>query len=164
MKSNEWVKTILYTYNYLGRVADGIDKLVTQNALNSFYFRGERQSENGVMSVANRIIELSSRKVRLINLKVLIEKSLNLMPRELARLLVQRYIDNDEAGEIALRNKLNLRTYFRKLIKAESSFKEIMTKLGFNDEKLSKYHEKEKWIIEVYEKFLNESKEEKKLA
>jgi len=82
MKSNEWVKTILYTYNYLGRVADGIDKLVTQNALNSFYFRGERQSENGVMSVANRIIELSSRKVRLINLKVLIEKSLNLMPRE----------------------------------------------------------------------------------
>jgi len=77
---------------------------------------------------------------------------------------VQRYIDNDEAGEIALRNKLNLRTYFRKLIKAESSFKEIMTKLGFNDEKLSKYLEKEKWIIEVYEKFLNESKEEKKLA
>ena len=77
---------------------------------------------------------------------------------------MQRYIDNDEAGEIALRNKLNLRTYFRKLIKAESSFKEIMTKLGFNDEKLSKYLEKEKWIIEVYEKFLNESKEEKKLA
>lgn len=164
MKSNDLVKTLLNVYNYLGKVADGIDKLVTQNALNSFYARGERQSENGVMSVANRIIELSARKVRLINLKVLIDKSLKMISKESAVLLIQRYIDNDEAGEIALRNKLNLRTYFRKLIKAEGNFAQAMLRLGFNEDKLLRYIENEKWILEIYEKYLNESKVEIKVA
>ena len=89
MKTNEWAKTLLYVYKYLDRVADGIDKLVSQNALNSFYTRGEKMGSNGVVATANRIIDLSARKTRLINIKVLTDKALENLNRQYAQILVE---------------------------------------------------------------------------
>jgi len=115
MKTNEWAKTILYVYKYLETVSEGIDKLINQNALNSFYTRGEKQAENGVMAVANRIIDLSGRKAKLINIKVLADKALQKIDKIGAQILIERYIDNFEAFEIAEHHNLNIRTYFRRL-------------------------------------------------
>lgn len=156
MKTNEWAKTILYVYKYLDRVSEGIDNLVMRNALNSFYVRGERKAENGVMAVAERINDLSARKSRLINLKVLADKSLCEINKNLAQILIERYMDNDDADMIASRHNLNIRTYFRRLFKAEVNFCQALARQGFSEERLLKYLENEKWIIEVYEKFKNE--------
>ncbi len=156
MKTNEWAKTILYVYKYLDRVTEGIDKLVCQNALNSFYARGDKQSENGVMAVADRLIKLSARKVRLINLKVLADNSLKAIDRQNAQLLIEKYIDNDESEVIALRHKLHIRTYFRRLGQAEISFCQAMARQGFDDKRLFSYLSQEKWILEVYDKFKSE--------
>ena len=46
-------------------------------------------------------------------------------------LLIQRYIDDDNAENIANRLGLNLRTYFRKIIHAENSFSILMLREGF---------------------------------
>ncbi len=159
MKSNEWAKTLLHVYKYLDRVTEGIDKMVSQNAYNSFYTRGDKQGENGIMAVADRIINLSARKVRLINTKVLCDKALLAIDKPSARLLIERYMDNDEADIIAERHGFNVRTYFRKLFQAEVSFCQAMSRMGFNENKLSDYLNQEKWIIEVYEKFKNEKEE-----
>ncbi len=157
MKTNEWAKTILYVYKYLNNVTDGIDNLIMRSALNSFYSRGERQAENSVMSVADKIIELSARKSRLVNLKVLADKALLSIEKGLAQILIERYMDNDEAELIAQRHDLNIRTYFRRLSQAEINFSQAMARLGFNDQKLLKYLNNERWIIEVYQKFKNEN-------
>ncbi len=156
MKTNEWAKTLLYVYKYLGRVSDGIDNLIMQKALNSFYVRGEKKAENAVMAVADKLIDLSARKNRLINIKVLADKSLCAIEKGLAQILIERYMDNDDAELISTRHNLNIRTYFRRLNKAEVNFSKALARLGFNDEKLLKYLEHEKWIIEVYEKFKDE--------
>ena len=52
--NNNWTKTLLYVYKYLDRVAEGIDALVEQNALNSFYFNQNRR-DNDVVCVSERI-------------------------------------------------------------------------------------------------------------
>lgn len=163
MKTNEWAKTILYVYKYLETVSEGIDKLINQNALNSFYTRGEKQAENGVMAVANRIIDLSGRKAKLINIKVLADKALQKIDKIGAQILIERYIDNFEAFEIAEHHNLNIRTYFRRLYQAEVNFSQAMARLGFSDAKLAKYLEKEAWILEVYQKFKNEKQEGKRV-
>ncbi len=156
MKTNEWAKTLLYVYKYLDRVTEGIDKLIMQKALNSFYVRGDRKAENAVMAVADKIIDLSARKNRLINIKVLADKSLCSIEKNLAQILIERYMDNDDAEMISCRHNLNVRTYFRRLYKAEVDFSRAMTRLGFSNERLLKYLEHEKWILEVYGKFKNE--------
>ncbi len=164
MKTNEWAKTLLYVYKYLDRVSEGIDKLVMQNALNSFYVRGERKAENECMAVVKRINELSMRKSRLINIKVLADKSLCAIEKNLAQILIEKYMDNDDADMIAKRHNFNVRTYFRKLYQAEVNFSQAMARMGFNEERLLKYLEHENWIIEVYEKFKNEKEGEKEIV
>ena len=154
MKKNIWAKTILSVYNYLDRVSQAIDKLVKENACNSFYFTGLNQSKNGVMQVADRIIALSERKIKLINLRVLADQALVDCDRGSARILIERYMDCDSAEEIAKRHNLNIRTYFRHLVSAEEEFCSNLARYGYNGDKLLAFLKDERWIMEVYEKYL----------
>ena len=153
MKSNIWTKTILFTYKYLDNIAGALDKLIDRQALNSYYYCGGNQMDNGVMAVADRIIKLSQRKIKLINIKVLVEQTLEKCDTLLAQLLIEKYVDNDKIEEIAKRHNLSSRTYFRRLMQAEDSFSYLMSLRGFNDEKLKDYLKDEKWIMEIYNKF-----------
>ena len=164
MKKNIWAKTILSVYNYLDRVSEAIDKLVKENACNSFYFTGNQQSKNGVMQVADRIIALSERKVKLINLRVLADKALIDCDRGSAQILIERYMDGDSAEDIAKRHNLNIRTYFRHLVSAEEGFCANMAKYGFNSDKLQKYLGDERWVMEVFEKYLDQEREQLEAA
>lgn len=156
MKNNTWGKTVLSVYKYLDRVSEAIDKLVKENAVNSFYFTGTNQNRNGVMQVAERILNLTERKKKLINLRVLADKALVECDRGAAQILIERYMDGDSSQLIAQRHNLNIRTYFRHLISAEEKFSAIMAKYGFTDKKLNEYLAGEKWIFEVYDKFKSE--------
>ncbi|MBE7073919.1 MAG: hypothetical protein E7379_02370 [Clostridiales bacterium] len=160
MKNNTWGKTILSVYKYLDRVSNAIDKLVKENAFNSYYFTGANQTRNGVMQVAERIIELTERKKRLINLRVLTDKALIECDCGSAQILIERYMDGDSSQEIASRHNLNIRTYFRHLVNAEEKFTSIMAKFGFDDKKLSEYLKGEKWIMEVYDGYNVEQENE----
>ena len=164
MKNNIWGKTILSVYKYLDRVSSAIDKLVKENAVNSFYFTGTNQSRNGVMQVAQRILNLTERKKKLINIRVLADTALMECDRGSAQILIERYMDGCTSEEIAQRNNLNIRTYFRHLVNAEEKFCSVMAKYGFNDKKLAEYLAGEKWIMEVYEKFAEEEQEEERVA
>lgn len=154
---NNWAKTLLYVYKYLERVCDGIDKLVDQNALNSFFYCQSR-SENDINSVAERIAKLCERKAKLVNIKVLVDTCLLKSEKLNAQLLIEKYIDGDISEIIAKRHSFNVRTYFRKLIQAESKFTTLMYHEGFSEAKLEEYLAGEKWILEVYEKLKNEGR------
>lgn len=147
---NTWTKTILTVYRYLERVANAIDKLVDRQALNSYY---SSCGKSGILDIANEIIELSERKVKLINLKVLTENALENIDELYAQLLIEKYIDSDKCEMIAERHNLPLRTYFRRSEEAEDKFSSFLSKKGFNNEKLYDYLGKETWIMEVYENF-----------
>ncbi len=153
MRTNLWVKTILYVYKYLDSLAEAIDKLVERQALNSFYYYSGLSEDNGVMAVSERIINLIDRKKRLINIKVLTDKSLENCDSEYAQILIERYIDNDKSEEIAFRHGYAMRTYFRKLSQAEEQCASKMSQMGFTSEKLEKYLAGEKWITEIYQAF-----------
>lgn len=164
MRNNIWGKTILSVYKHLDRVSGAIDRLVKENAFNSFYFVGGSQAQNDVMAVAERIIALTERKKKLINLRVLADKALLECDRGSAQILIERYMDGDSSQEIALRHNLNIRTYFRHLLAAEEKFCGLMAKYGFGEVKLGQYLADEKWITEVYNKFQQEECEEERIA
>ncbi len=156
MKSNLWVKTLLYTYKYLNRITDGIDQMVEENAINSFYFCNNNLCDNSTMAIADKIIALIERKKRLINIKVLVDKCLLACDKTNAQILVERFIDDDSAELVAQRRGINIRTYFRKQDRAESDFYSQMARFGYSVDKLEKYLCDEGWIIDIFERFNKE--------
>ncbi len=157
MKNNNWAKTILYVHKYLERITEGVDKLVEREAMNSYYFSSTR--ENDVTKVANKIIELTERKKRLINLKVLTENCLKDIDNLQARILIGKYINEEPCDVLAQRLNLAERTFFRRLGQAEESFSKALCRYGFSDEKMSSYLKGENWILDVYENFMGEEKQ-----
>lgn len=153
MKSNLWAKTILSVYRYLERISGAIDKMIERQALNSYYYFSGSSIDNGVLSVSKRIIELSERKVRLINLKVLTEKALKGCDKILGQILIEKYIEGESSDNIAESLNLSPRTYFRRLTQAEEQFLNNLTLQGFNSKKLNSYLAEEKWILDVYKNF-----------
>lgn len=141
-------------------MTESIDKLVNKRALNSVYMGSSYFSINNVSFVADKIIELSDRKVRLINLKILTETALKNCNQKHAEILIERYVDGDKAQEIADRHSLSMRTYFRRLASAESEFSSNLSIMGYDDKKISQYLSTEKWISQIYRKFLMQEQED----
>lgn len=161
MKFNVCAKTILMVQRYLERICDAIDRLVERKALNSFYVGLHGNNDNGILSVADYIINLSERKIKLINLKLLTDLALENCPILSAQILIERYMDNEKSADIAKRHNLAERTYFRRLTVALEDFSNILAKLGFSEAKLLDYISTEKWIMEVYNRIFNARSDDK---
>ena len=97
-----WSKTILTVYRYLERVSNAIDKIVRRSGLSSGNIYGQNYLRNNVLSISQKMIDLSERKVTLINLKVLTDEIFTKMKKEDACLLIERYIDGKKVKDIAL--------------------------------------------------------------
>ena len=151
MKKYEMARTILTVYTHLERVADSIDNMIEANAVGSFYVSSSTFQKFGTCAVADKIIELSQRKVTLINLKVLTEDTLARCKKQNAELLIQKYFEKNSSNCIAENMHLAMRTYFRKLNSAVSDFASNLERQGFNENKLIEMLQNENWIMRVYE-------------
>ena len=149
MELKIWCKTFLNIYRYLEKITYAIDKIVLTTGLNM-------QLEAEVS--AKKMIELTERKVKLINLKLFIENMLNTLNEEHTKLLMLKYVDNIKSEEIAKLFNISNRTFFRKSTHALTSFELALKRAGKTAEILFKEYKDEAWIIDLYEKlYLQES-------
>lgn len=154
-----WTKTILSVYRYLERICGAIDKIVMKSALGSCNIVGQSFFYNNVYSISQKIIDLSERKVSLINLKILTEEVLEKISKNDAKLLIKKYFDGEKCREIAQDMDISMRTLFRKLESAQTSFSKNLKLKGYDDEKIFQMLKNEKWIVNVYERLKNKDDE-----
>lgn len=145
-----WTKTLLSVYRYLERICGAIDKIVMKSALNSADILGQNYFYNNVYSISQKLIDLSERKITLINLKILIEETLGEIDNQSARILIQKYFDGTKCKDIAEKNNISLRTVFRKIANAEKAFCCRLRMKGYNFLKLGSMLKDEGWINNVY--------------
>ena len=150
MELKIWSKTLLNVYGCLYKLCNAIDKLVLNFGLNSGRFHGVEQT----FSDAQKMIELTDRKVTLINLKVLVNKILNSLNETSCKILALKYIDRLNNETIIKSLNLKRRTYFRKFNSAINSFANLLLVNGFNKETAPEFIENENWIFDVYEDIL----------
>jgi len=153
MNSNVWAKTILSVYPYLENLASAIDRIVERRALNSFYVSSTDTFKNNIYDVANKLIELSERKIVLINLKILTEETLKSCDRLLAKILIAKYFSKKTTKEICEMFSIPARTFFRKVFDAEVAFEKNLKLKGYDDKKLNNFLKDETWIFSVKEEF-----------
>lgn len=157
MKNNfYWTKTLLTVYKYLERVAGAVDKIILKNGLNSANITGQNYYYNNVYVVTEKLINLSQRKVTLINLKVLVEQTLCEVDEEDAILLIERFIESAKVKDIMQQHDLSLRSTFRKIERAIDNFGNCLRKKGYNDIYLAQMVKDEKWICNVHQRFLKQ--------
>ncbi len=145
-----WTKTVLTVYRYLERICGAIDKIVMKSALGSSNILGQNYFYNNTLTISQKIIELSERKVTLINLKILIEETLAQIDEKEAQVLIEKYVDGLKNQTLADNLGVGLRTIFRRITSAEQSFKSKLTAKGYNDVKIKDMLKNEAWINNAY--------------
>ncbi len=148
-----WTKTLLTVYRYLERICGAVDKIMMKSALGSSNIVGQNYFYNNVYTITQKLIDLSQRKVTLINLKVLIEDVLSEMNPDEAKLLIERYFDGSKARVLAEKRNISIRTVFRKISDAEKTFTLKLHFKGYNDFKMKEFISDEEWIKNVYRRF-----------
>ena len=106
MELKIWCKTFLNVYRCL-------EKIVLTTGLNL---------GADTEYATNKMIELTERKISLINLKLIIENILNELSINDTKLLILKYVDRVKGEDIAKKFNVSNRTFFRRSNTAMKSF------------------------------------------
>ncbi|MDD2445752.1 MAG: sigma-70 region 4 domain-containing protein [Clostridia bacterium] len=158
MNMKNMVKTIFTVYRFLDKLASSIDKIVETRALNSFYVSLDNISYNDISKVTNEILELTERKVTLINLKVLANEVLKVLDKDYARLIIMKYIENKPYLEIAEKLNISERTVRRWHNNAIVLCAFYLQDNKYTLNKFLSLLKKEKWILQIFYNFVNVKK------
>lgn len=156
MNLNIWAKTFFSIYRCLDRLATAADRYVKVNAYKSFGTTLNNISATRTEKLSDNIIKLMNKKITLINIKILTEQMLMALPKNQARLVIMKYIDNKSLEERAELFKTSVRTVMRwdnAIIEACASF---LQENGYDGVKLVSILGNEKWILKVAEKIVRE--------
>ncbi len=141
-------KTILSVYRYLEALSNAIDNLVLKKSINSAFYNNGRYSS--AYESAKAVMELTERKVNLINLKVLTEDCLMELDGLQRKVLTLIFIDNVKNENVCDILEISTRTFFRKKSDGLESFQKSLIRKGYSKQKLLSMFKNEKWLINLY--------------
>lgn len=163
MNFKNMVKVIFSVYRFLDKIADSIDKIVETRALNACHMCLDNTAFNDVITVSDDILELTQRKITLINLKVLTTSIIKSLEKDYARLIIMKYIENKPYAEIANLMNVSERTITRWHSNAIVNSYFYLENKGFTLKKLLEMLKKERWILQTFYSFSQTSKEKREI-
>lgn len=159
MEYKAFSKTLLNIYNSLNAVCERIDEMVEKKALNGAFYASGSQFRNP-MELCNNLIDMSQRKINLINLKLRIESAITKLKQKEAKVLILKFVDRLTFSQIASLTNQCLRNCFRICENGIENFGKILKEEGLTEEKIFKNYADEKWIFQVYDFFCVEKESE----
>ncbi len=152
LENELWGKTLLSLYRHLETMANSIDNLIKRIGINSAF---NHTVYNSTILDANKIIELTERKIKIINLKVLTEKALNGLSEKHLKILMLYYVDGLNYKKIQEVLNITQRTFFRRKEIAIAHFSNKLCEQGFDSKKLFNYLKNENWVRNTYFQIIN---------
>ena len=156
MELNIWSKTLLKSYRNLERVVKSIDKSFMNICLSSRCSSWYDSVINSTMSITERLLVLSERKILLINTKVMINEILQSMDKNLAKILILKYIKKYNNDKLSKMLNVSIRTINRRIVKAIDSFTLKLNRRGYTDERVKVLYGKELWLMDMYRRTLHD--------
>lgn len=157
MNYNAFSKTLLNIYNSLDAVCERIDKMVDNKAMAGALGFNENRNP---LELFNNLIDLSQRKINLINLKIRIEQALSKLKEKQAKVLILKFVDGLTFKQIANLTGQSLRNCFRLCDMGVENFGKIIKTDGLSEEKIENSYAGEKWIFQIYDHEMMEKKAE----
>lgn len=147
-----WSKTLLSVYKYLESISKAIDNLVMKKSINSSFYSNCKCAN--AFDCANQLIELTERKLKLINLKVICEDAMCKLSSCYKRIVALCFIDGVKSSDVAKMLNISMRTLFRKKNEALNCFSKVLKNMGYDSKKLEELYGSEVWLKNVYAKNL----------
>ncbi|HEY8443790.1 MAG TPA: sigma-70 region 4 domain-containing protein [Clostridia bacterium] len=138
-----FIKAMLDCYKHIDKLADALDKRVTDIALKSSGFDG---SFLPASHYVRAITDLTNQKIDLINIKVVIMDMIKSLPYRYRIAARYRYIENLKIREIARFLGVSSRSVFRLLERTPIYCDEYLTKRGFDDEWFINNFSNKQWM------------------
>lgn len=154
-----WTRTILELYNKLPKMAKAFEKasnvLVDSSLITGMYGNGHTTEE-----LYEKMIDLNYRKMGIINLKALTDMGLKRIEPSLVNVLTGRFFLKLDNATIAEKEKISMRTVFRKIDRGIEKLCDTFASLGFTAKRLDIEYADEPLILRekrrVQEKILQE--------
>ena len=150
MKKN-WCNTVLVAYVLLPKIVKELNFGIESRVKSSF------QSKHLKIGVSNEqligeIIALTDEKRKIVNLRYLINESLNQMKDKSREILTDRMFQKMTFEEISKAHNIAMRTTFRRLENAEAEFAKNLSSLGYDESALQKDFANDKYISSIYKR------------
>lgn len=142
-------KTLISAYKYIERTCEAIDKYILNHAITY----GPDPSLYSTYDVLNNIVELMDRKIKLINLKLMIDETIKDMPSVEKQVLILKMRFRTSVKNIQEILKLpSERTTFRRI---ESALTNFVMRLNANNKvkEIESFIRSEKWIANIKKSF-----------
>ena len=162
MELKIWAKSFFSIYRCLSTLVKSIDDFVEVRASTSFYSSLNRLTLCRTEKVFSDITALINKKITFLNIKCLVEKLLSSLPESSARFLVLKYIDGYTFEKTAESLEISTRTAMRWNITVLNRCSEILRSWGYSHKKMLEFVNHEKWIIDFYNKLLQEQNQHAK--
>lgn len=133
MNDSFQTKILLTLYKRIPEEIKRNERRVLKIASKSFYDYGASKT----MQSFEKIIDMNDEKIRLINLKLLIDKAFNLLVSEDMRIVIMRFIKGLTFQEMADELDVSLRQTFRLYDRAITSFTTQLQYLKYPAEKIA---------------------------
>ena len=137
MNQDMWSKSLLASYNYLPIVAKCIDKSNMQMALGSFSYQGN------ALDLMEKMMENNKRKRALVNAKVIVDTTLELLKEKNREVLKLRYIKRKSFEQIAEILNICLRSVFRWHDVAIKQFSSLCIMRGYDENYMNDNYSKD---------------------
>lgn len=153
-----WSKSALSIYHYLETMSKTIDKLVLDTGKSSN--NKELSNYQTTYCQTGKILKLTDRKRKLINLKIIVEDGLARISKESRRILTLFYIDGIKSNMIAQLLGISIRTFFRQKLKALEDFSQKLLDMGYDGEFFKEDYLCERWFEVVYNDMVTKNYDE----
>jgi len=158
-----YVKTLLEIYKNLPNILCVLDKIIERRASTlmptSSIYGG---SFNETYEQVNKVINLSERKDKLLNLYVIIEKFLEFLNQQERKIIILKFVQKYKNIDVAKDVNMSERTIFRKIDKILDKIALFLINQNWNLEFLKHQVGNESWINDLYKQKVNEDKKLKK--
>jgi len=151
---NIWCRTLLTSYRALNTFSKTLDNTLEKLALKGFNGYSSGYSTD---MLYDKMLEVIDRKKGLVNIKVLVDRAMSMLPVKDYEILKLRYFDGVDAMQSAEVLGLNDRTYFRRLNKALSAFMFNVKREGYDVERIKREYKNESFIVALYQRLLKKS-------
>ncbi len=150
-----WSNTALVSFSSLPKMVKEIDFQVLRRVKSSYL---SRHLKNGVSTeqLIGEIIELTNNKQKLVILQDIVKDALSKMADSERKILIARIVKKCTFQQLSDAFRLSLRTVFRQVANAESSFQKQLKLAGYDEEWLEKEYGNNKYIAPIYKRIVSE--------
>lgn len=163
-----WIRTLLSSFSTIPEIIKTLDKIIEMQATTTSFVTDVFSKEKTTFNQVEKIIDLSERKTKLLNIHLMTKSILKSLPETDADLIEKRFCFNWTAEDLAEEFNISTRTVFRKIDKTIESVTFNLKKKNWSLNFLESQIKNEEWLKERYHKqiieylknsnFLNQSK------